>query len=124
LKQAARLYETAEAPDGSIHKGVWPGVQPPKNWLEALRVVGRTLFRILVVDAIGPHLFSKIESAAGGLEGLSFLSVIKDIDIYSAPFEASVRYLSEDTGPFVLLYAPLLRGLRATRGATGAAPPH
>jgi hypothetical protein len=74
-------------------------------------VVGRTLFRILVVDAIGPHLFSKIESAAGGLEGLSFRFVIKDIDFYSAPVEASVRYLSEETGAFVLLYAPLVRGV-------------
>ena len=111
LRQAARLYETPEAPYGSIHMGVWPGVQPPNNWLEALRVVGRTLFRILVVEAIGPHLFSKIENAAGGLEGLSFRFVIKDADFYSAPFEASVRYLSEETGPFVLLYAPLVRGL-------------
>jgi hypothetical protein len=110
LKQAARVYDTAEAPDGSIHTGAWPGVLPPKNWLEALRVVGRTLFRILVVDAIGSQLFSKIESAAGGLEGLSFRFVINEIDFYSAPFEASVRYLqSEDNGPFVLLYAPLVR---------------
>ncbi|RTL34675.1 MAG: CHAT domain-containing protein [Rhodocyclaceae bacterium] len=110
LKQAARLYDTVEDPFASIHQGVWPGVQPPKNWLETLRVVGRTLFRVLVVDAVGSHLFSKIESAAGGLEGMSFRFVINHSGFFSAPFEASVRYLqSEEEGPFVLLYAPLVR---------------
>jgi hypothetical protein len=40
---------------------------------------------------------------------MSFRFVINHIGFYSAPFEASVRYLqSEENGPFVLLYAPLV----------------
>lgn len=109
LNQAVRLYDTPEAPDGSIHKGEWPGVKPPKNWLELLRWVGGKLFKVLVVDAIGEHLFKKIETAAQGLEGLSFRFVISDATFYAAPYEASVRYRSEEFAPFVLLYAPLVR---------------
>jgi hypothetical protein len=31
LKQAALLYDTTEAPDGSIHQGAWPGMQPRRT---------------------------------------------------------------------------------------------
>lgn len=109
LNQAVRLYDSPEAPDGSIHRGEWAGVKPPKNWLDLLRWVGGKLFKVLVVDAIGEHLFKKIETAANGLEGLSFRFVITDASFYAAPFEASVRYRSEEFAPFVLLYAPLVR---------------
>ncbi|WFU37248.1 hypothetical protein QA640_22375 [Bradyrhizobium sp. CB82] len=78
-----------------------------------------------MVKAAGEHLFSQIEKAAGGLEGLSFRFVINDADFYPAPFEASVRYLrTEENGPFVLLHAPIVRRippairLRATAAVT------
>lgn len=108
LNHAVRFYETPEAPDGSIHRGRWLGVEAPNNWLELLRVVGEKLFKVLVIDAIGEHLYKKIEKAQG-LEGLSFRFVISDTNFYAAPFEASVRYRSGDFSPFVLLYAPLVR---------------
>ena len=115
VKQAARAYDIPEAPDGTGHQGMWDGVRLPTNWLEQSRVVGTTLFRKLIVEAIGPHLFSAIEGAAGGLEGLAFRFVISESDYYPAPFEASVRSVqSVKDGAFVLLFAPLVRRVPPT----------
>jgi hypothetical protein len=110
LKAAAREYAREEMPQGRTDPSRWIGTNPPMNWLDQSRVVGSRLFKSFVVKAIGEHLFSQIESAAGGLEGLSFRFVINDDSFYPAPFEASVRYFgAEEDGPFVLLYAPIVR---------------
>lgn len=95
LKSAAQTYARDE--------------MPLNNWLGQTRDVGTRLFKSFVVKAIGEHLFSQIEKSAGGLVGLSFRFVISDAGFYAVPFEASVRYLSEENGPFVLLYAPIVR---------------
>jgi hypothetical protein len=110
LKAAAREYARDEILHDHADSSRWTGPSLPKNWLEQTRQVGSKLFKSFVVKAVGEHLFSQIESAAGGLEGLSFRFVISDADFYPAPFEASVRYLrAEENGPFVLLYAPIVR---------------
>jgi hypothetical protein len=110
LKRAARDFAREEIPQAFPDASRWIGTSLPRNWLDQTRMVGTTLFKSFVVKAVGEHMFSQIESAAGGLEGLSFRFVINDADFYPAPFEASVRYLrAEENGPFVLLYAPLVR---------------
>ena len=115
LKAAAREYARDELPQERSDPTRWMGTSLPKNWLDQTRLVGSKLFKSFVVKAVGEHLFSQIESAAGGLEGLSFRFVFNDADFYAAPFEASVRYPSaEENGPFVLLYAPIVRRVPPT----------
>jgi hypothetical protein len=83
-----------------------------QGWADDLRAVGEELFRTHVVEALGSGLFSHLERAAGGLQGLKFSFVIEDKSLYTAPFEASVRALEDDQhGPFVLLHAPVTRRL-------------
>ncbi|MET4277440.1 hypothetical protein ABIB68_005990 [Bradyrhizobium sp. F1.2.2] len=121
LKSAARDYGRDEIPQDRADAGHWIGTSLPKNWLAQTRGVGTRLFKSFVVKAIGEHLFSQIERAAGGLAGLSFRFVINDAGYYPVPFEASVRYLAEENGPFVLLHAPIVRRvpsvIRLQRGA-------
>jgi hypothetical protein len=115
LKAAARDYARDEIPQDRGDSRHWIGTSLPKNWLDQTRMVGTRLFKSFVVKAVGEHLFSQIERAAGGLEGLSFRFVINDADFYPAPFEASVRYLrAEENGPFVLLHAPIVRRVPPT----------
>ena len=122
LKKAAREFRD-EMPQDNPDPSLWTGTSLPQNWLGRTRLVGSRLFKSFVVKAVGEHLFSHIENAAGGLEGLSFRFVFTDADFYPAPFEASVR--AEENGPFVLLHAPIVRRVPPTvrlRGrATGVA---
>ncbi|MGV7215864.1 CHAT domain-containing protein [Bradyrhizobium sp. UFLA05-112] len=110
LKSVAQDYARDEMPQDCADPAYRIGTSLPRSWLDKTRVVGTRLFKSFVVKAVGEQLFSQIENAAGGLEGLSFRFVINDADFYPAPFEASVRYLrTEENGPFVLLHAPIVR---------------
>jgi hypothetical protein len=82
-----------------------------ERWPLKARQSGESLFRTHVVYALGEGLFGHIERAAGGLTGLAFRYVISDPSLYLAPFEASVRPMEQQDGPFVLLHAPLARRL-------------
>jgi hypothetical protein len=81
------------------------------RWPLVARQNGELLFTTHVIEALGEELFGHIEYAAGGLEGLAFRYLITDESLYLAPFEASVRPMGEQDGPFVLLHAPLARKL-------------
>ena len=98
------------------------------RWPLVARQNGELLFTDHVIEALGEELFGHIEDAAGGLEGLSFRYEITDESLYLAPFEASVRPITERAGPFVLLKAPLARKLpitatiRSTKAANARMP--
>jgi hypothetical protein len=98
LRKAAQIFENE-----NFYKSY--------RWPLIARQNGEVLFTNHVIDALGEGLFSHIERAAGGLEGLAFRYLISDDSLYLAPFEASVRPMAERDGPFVLLHAPLARRL-------------
>lgn len=77
-------------------------------WWRIARNDGEELFNRCIVEALGVGLFAHVESAAGGLRGLSFRFNIVDDSLYLAPFEASVR---AKNGSLVLLSAPVVRQL-------------
>jgi hypothetical protein len=123
LKAAARDYAREEMPQDSLRASNQIGTDLPTNWLDRTRLVGTKLFDSFVVKAVGKHLFSRIESAAGGLEGLSFRFVFHETEFYPAPFEACVRDLrTEENGPFVLLHAPIVRRVPLTVRLRGTTP--
>jgi hypothetical protein len=100
------------------------------GWSRFFHLAGSTLFRELVVRALGFGLLAHLERAAGGLEKLAFRFRIDDPRLYAAPFEAAVRVSSlppSDTPndyslePFLLLKAPVTRRMKGTELRT--APP-
>ncbi len=109
LQKVAQEYEFAEALAEQVDAARRIGTKPLQNWLARSKQAGTALFREFVIEPIGKHLFSQMERAAGGLEGLSFRFVLNDASFFAAPFEASVR--AEENGPFVLLYSPVVRRL-------------
>ena len=101
VRNAARLFSDTE-------------IYSRHGWIDHVRTNGEMVFGSHVMDAIGTGLFAHIEQAAGGLQRLSFRYVITDPELYSAPFEGSVRSREDNQeAPFVLLKAPVVRRLPA-----------
>jgi len=88
------------------------------GWAKQLHDAGKQVFSSLLLPVIGAGLFSHLEHSAGGLGKLAFRFRVDQPELYTAPFEATVRRSRQDAAnfanqltyhPFMLLHAPITR---------------